>query len=239
MNISSAGASQPPVLQLTDVAKTYPGTPPVHAVRGVSVTVHPGEMFAIVGQSGSGKSTLLNLAGALDRPSSGTVRIDGKDVSSLGDAALSSLRGRRIGFVFQQFVLIDELTALENVTSGLVYRGIPAAERRDGAMVALERVGMAHRAHHRPGELSGGEQQRVAVARAIVGEPALVLADEPTGNLDSTTGRQLVQLFHDLHDNGATIGVVTHDLSLAETMPRQVSMRDGQVELDSGGSGKA
>jgi len=141
--------------------------------------------------------------------------------------------------VFQQFVLIDELTALENVTSGLVYRGIPAAERRDGAMVALERVGMAHRAHHRPGELSGGEQQRVAVARAIVGEPALVLADEPTGNLDSTTGRQLVQLFHDLHDNGATIGVVTHDLSLAETMPRQVSMRDGQVELDSGGSGKA
>lgn len=239
MNPSSTGGSQPPVLQLTDVTKTYPGTPPVHAVRGVSITVNPGEMFAIVGQSGSGKSTLLNLAGALDRPSSGTVRIDGQDVSLLSDAALSSLRGRRVGFVFQQFVLIDELTALANVTSGLIYRGIPAAEREDRAMAALERVGIAHRAGHRPGELSGGEQQRVAIGRAIVGEPALVLADEPTGNLDSTTGRQLVQMFRDLHDDGATIGVITHDLSLAETMPRQVSMRDGQVESDSGKSDMA
>jgi len=237
MSAASQAISRTPVLELIDVVREYPGSPPVKAVKGVSLQVHHGEMFAIVGQSGSGKSTLLNLAGALDRPTSGTVRIDGRDVSSLSDARLSSLRGRHIGFVFQQFVLIDGLSAVDNVANALIYRGIPASERRLRATAALERVGLAHRGHHRPGELSGGEQQRVAVARAIVGEPSFVLADEPTGNLDSNTGIQLVQLLQGLHDDGVTIGVVTHDLSLAETMPRNVSIRDGQVESDTGHTG--
>jgi putative ABC transport system ATP-binding protein len=226
--------SRPPVLELIDVVREYPGSPPVQAIKGVSLQVNQGEMFAIVGQSGSGKSTLLNLAGALDRPTSGTVRIDGREVSSLNDARLSSLRGRHIGFVFQQFVLIDGLSAVDNVANALIYRGIPQSERRRRASAALERVGLAQRGHHRPGELSGGEQQRVAVARAIVGEPSLVLADEPTGNLDSNTGVQFVELLQELHDEGVTIGVVTHDPSVAETMPRNVSIRDGQVESDTG-----
>jgi putative ABC transport system ATP-binding protein len=230
----TGAASRRPVLELVDVVREYPGSPPVQAIKGVSLRVHKGEMFAIVGQSGSGKSTLLNLAGALDRPTSGTVWIDGRDVSSLSDARLSALRGRHIGFVFQQFVLVDGLNAVDNVANALIYRGIPASERRRRATAALERVGLAHRGHHRPGELSGGEQQRVAVARAIAGEPSFVLADEPTGNLDSNTGDQLIQLLRSLHDDGATIGVVTHDLSLAQTMPRNVSIRDGQVEFDTG-----
>ncbi|MBA2338611.1 MAG: ABC transporter ATP-binding protein [Acidimicrobiia bacterium] len=223
-----------PVVELVDVVKTYPAFPPVRAIDGVGLRVNPGELFAIVGQSGSGKSTLLNLAGALDRPTSGVVRIDGDDVSRLSDARLSSLRGRRIGFVFQQFVLIDGLSALGNVATALIYRGMPAADRRARALAALERVGLGHRARHRPGELSGGEQQRVAIARALVGDPSIVLADEPTGNVDHSTGQQLVQLLHDLHRDGATIGVVTHDLAFASALHRVVTIRDGRIESDSG-----
>jgi putative ABC transport system ATP-binding protein len=222
------------VLELVDVVKTYPGVPPIRAVDGVSLRVDRGEMFALVGQSGSGKSTLLNLAGALDRPTSGTVHVDGHDVSRLSDAQLSSLRGHRIGFVFQQFVLIEGLSAAGNVATGLIYRGLATAARRSRALAALERVGLGHRAWHRPGELSGGEQQRVAIARALVGEPAIVLADEPTGNVDSVTGAQLEQLLHDLHRDGATIGVITHDGGLATAMPRIVTIRDGRIESDTG-----
>jgi putative ABC transport system ATP-binding protein len=227
------GDARTPVLELVSVVKEYPGTPPVRALDGVSLQVHAGELFAVVGQSGSGKSTLLNLAGGLDRPTSGTVLIDGHDVSQLSDARLSSLRCHRIGFVFQQFVLIDGLSALENVATGLLYRGLPAAVRRARAVTALERVGLNHRARHRPGELSGGEQQRVAIARALVGEPSIVLTDEPTGNVDSATGRQLVQLLRDLHRDGAAIGVVTHDRVLAGAFPRVVTIRDGRIASDS------
>lgn len=222
-----------PVLELVDVVKEYPGTPPVRSLDGVSLRIHAGELFAVMGRSGSGKSTLLNLAGALDRPTSGTVLIDGHDVSRLDDAELSALRGRRIGFVFQQSVLIDALSALENVATGLLYRGVPSAVRRSCALAALQRVGLGRRARHRPGALSGGEQQRVAVARALVGEPSVVLTDEPTGNLDSVTGGHLVHLLRDLHRDGATIGVVTHDRALAAALPRVITIRDGRLASDS------
>jgi putative ABC transport system ATP-binding protein len=223
-----------PVVELVDVVKTYPGTPPIRAIAGVDLGVNRGEMFGVVGQSGSGKSTLLNLAGALDRPTSGTVRIDGQDVSQLSDTRLSALRGRRIGFVFQQFVLIEGLSALDNVATALIYQGMTTSERRARAAAALERVGLGHRSTHRPGELSGGEQQRVAIARALVGDPSLVLADEPTGNVDSATGEQLMQLLHALHRDGTTIGVVTHDHVLAAALPRIVTIRDGHIESDTG-----
>ncbi len=222
-----------PVLELVAAVKEYPGSPPIRALDDVSLRVQGGELFAVVGQSGSGKSTLLNLAGALDRPTSGTVRIDGHDVSRLSDARLSSLRSHRIGFVFQQFVLIEGLSALGNVATGLLYRGLPTAVRRARAVAALERVGLGHRARHRPGELSGGEQQRVAIARALIGGPSIVLADEPTGNVDSATGQQLVRLLRDLHREGATIGVVTHDHALAAALPRVITIRDGRIESDS------
>ena len=237
------------VLELVDVVKEYgrrrtgaragrpgwatqAGPPPVRALDGAHLRVRAGELFAVVGRSGSGKSTLLNLAGALDRPTSGTVRIDGHDVSGLSDARLSALRSHRIGFVFQHFVLIDALSALDNVATGLLYQGLPATERRARATAALARVGLRQRAPHRPGELSGGEQQRVAIARALVAAPAIVLADEPTGNVDSATGERLVHLLHDLHHDGVTIGVVTHDHALAATFPRVVTLRDGRVATD-------
>jgi putative ABC transport system ATP-binding protein len=221
-----------PVLALRDVVKEYPGSPPVRAVDGVSLTVDPGEFVAIVGPSGSGKSTMLNLVGALDVPTEGTVHIAGYDVASLGDRDLSALRNRHIGFVFQQFNLIEGLTALDNVTVGLMYAGEPARRRRERAAAALQRVGLGHRMGHRPGALSGGERQRVAIARAIAGEPSLVLADEPTGNLDSRTGAEIMATFDDLHAGGATVVVITHDAKVSSRLPRCITVLDGRVVDD-------
>jgi putative ABC transport system ATP-binding protein len=221
-----------PVLALRDVVKEYPGSPPVRAVDGVSLAVEPGEFLAIVGPSGSGKSTLLNLVGALDVPTEGTVHVAGHDVAALGDRDLSALRNRHIGFVFQQFNLIEGLSALDNVTVGLMYAGEPARRRRERAAVALERVGLGHRMAHRPGALSGGERQRVAIARAIAGEPSLLLADEPTGNLDSRTGADIMAVFDDLHAGGATIVLITHDASVSSRLPRCISVLDGRLVDD-------
>ena len=220
------------ILSLRDVKRTY-GEPPVAACAGVSLEIDDGEFVAIVGPSGSGKSTLLNLIGTLDRPSAGTVEIDGVDVGSLSDAKLSALRASRIGFVFQQFHLADGVNAVDNVADGLLYSGVPRSERRRRARTALERVGLAHRLDHRPHQMSGGERQRVAIARAVVGEPPLLLADEPTGNLDSTSGASIVELLHELHAQGTTIIVITHDNELAAQLPRQIAIRDGRIVGDS------
>ena len=220
------------ILSLRDVRRTY-GQPPVAACAGVSLDVDYGEFVAIVGPSGSGKSTLLNLIGTLDRPSSGTVEIDGVDVGSLGDTRLSALRANRIGFVFQQFHLADGVNAVDNVADGLLYNGVPRSERRRRARSALERVGLGHRLDHRPHQMSGGERQRVAIARAVVGDPPLLLADEPTGNLDSTSGASIVELLHELHRQGTTVIVITHDNELAAKLPRQIAIRDGRVVGDS------
>ncbi|HMG40523.1 MAG TPA: ABC transporter ATP-binding protein [Acidimicrobiales bacterium] len=217
---------------MRDAVKEYPGAPPVRALDGVDLDVVSGEMVAIVGPSGSGKSTLLHMIGALDRPTTGVVRVAGADLSRLNDRQLSALRARRLGFVFQRFHLLSGLSALDNVAAGLVYRGVPGSERRDRAANALARVGLAKRATHRPTELSGGEQQRVAIARAIVGGPAIVLADEPTGNLDTSTGREILDVFGALHDTGTTIVLITHDLTVAAHAPRVVALRDGRVDAD-------
>ncbi len=224
------------VLQLEGVTKLYGHRPPVAALRGVSFAVERGELAAIVGPSGSGKSTLLHVMGTLERPSAGTVRVDGVDVAGLDDGELSRLRATRIGFVFQQFFLAEHVSVRENVADGLLYAGVPAAERHERAGRALDQVGLAHRSSFKPTSLSGGERQRVAIARALVGHPAIVLADEPTGNLDSATGASIMQLVHDLNDAGATIVIITHDAELAARLPRRIGVRDGRVVSDSGGS---
>ena len=220
------------VLELDGVTKVYGEHPPVRALRGVSFRVRRGELVAIVGPSGSGKSTLLHVIGTLERPSTGVVRIGGVDAARLSDRELSQLRAREIGFVFQQFFLAEHATARENVADGLLYAGVPAAERYPRADQALERVGLSKRASSKPTKLSGGERQRVAIARALVGRPAIVLADEPTGNLDSTTGASIMELIRELNVAGATIVMITHDAGLADQLPRQIRMLDGQVVSD-------
>jgi len=221
-----------PVLELDSVTKVYGAQPPVPALRGVSFSVRRGELVAIVGPSGSGKSTLLHVMGTLERPSSGVVRIGGIDAARLSDRELSLLRAREIGFVFQQFFLAEHATARENVADGLLYVGVPAAERYRRADQALERVGLSDRANFKPTTLSGGERQRVAIARALVGRPAIVLADEPTGNLDSATGTSIMELIRELNRAGATIVMITHDEGLADQLPRQIRMLDGEVVSD-------
>jgi putative ABC transport system ATP-binding protein len=219
------------VIELHQVVRDH-GSPPVRAVDHVSLSVAPGEFAAIVGPSGSGKSSLLNIIGTLDRPTSGRVLVDGLDVAVLNDAALSALRAYRIGFVFQQFHLAHGVSAVDNVADGLLYTGTPRAERRRRAVASLTRVGLADRLHHKPNQLSGGERQRVAIARAVVSDPALLLADEPTGNLDQRSGAGVMELLHELNETGTSIIMITHDVRLAERVPRRISMRDGQVVAD-------
>jgi putative ABC transport system ATP-binding protein len=224
-------------LELRAVSKAYgsgAGGTIVTALRDVSLLVGEGELVAIVGPSGSGKTTLLHVIGTLERPSSGIVSITGLDMSQLSDRELAGLRARSIGFVFQQFFLAEHSTALENVADGLLYAGADAGERRERAVEALARVGLADRVGFRPSKLSGGERQRVAIARALVGRPAIVLADEPTGNLDSAAGAAIVELLEELNAEGATIVVITHDRELASRLPRQVQMLDGQIVIDTG-----
>jgi putative ABC transport system ATP-binding protein len=219
----------PTVLELSDVDKVYPGPPPVAALDGVSVAIDAGDLVAIVGPSGAGKSTLLHMMGALDRPTRGTISIEGVDIASLTDRRLSGLRSHRIGFVFQDFFLINGIDAVANVAEGLIYRGLNRGERQRRAIVALQRVGLGSRLRHLPNQLSGGERQRVAIARALVGDPAIVLADEPTGNLDSHTSEEIAQLFAGLNADGTTIVVITHDRELATLFPRTIEMRDGAL----------
>ena len=221
-----------PVLELVDVVKEYPGDPPVVALATVSLRIDQGELVAIVGPSGSGKSTLLHVMGTLERPTRGVVRIAGEGTSAMSDKQLSGLRARRFGFVFQQFFLLETLSVLDNVADGLLYRGEKLAERRRLAEAAIERVGLRHRIKARPNQLSGGERQRTAIARALAGRPDLVMADEPTGNLDTATGLSILGLLQELHAEGTTIVVITHDPGVAAAMNRRIEIRDGRIVSD-------
>jgi len=220
------------VLELADVTRTYSSSPPVTALRGVSFAVATGELVGIVGPSGSGKSTLLHLMGTLDRPSSGTVRVTGLDAAAMSDRQLAGLRAHSIGFVFQQFFLAEHQTTLDNVADGLLYAGTGPAARREKAAAALARVGLGRKLGARPTQLSGGERQRVAIARALAKRPQIVLADEPTGNLDSAAGAALLDLLAELNSEGATIVVITHDHAIAGRLPRQIQMLDGRIVAD-------
>ncbi|MCH2149559.1 MAG: ABC transporter ATP-binding protein [Phycisphaerales bacterium] len=224
-----------PVIELQGISRTYfkpDGTVLVEALKSVDVTINKGEYVAIMGASGSGKSTMMNIVGALDRPTDGSCKIEGNDIAFLSDEALSSVRGRCIGFVFQAFNLISALTITENVEVPLFYQSIPRIQRQQRAIHMLQRVGLGDRLGHRPRELSGGQQQRVAIARALVTNPALLLADEPTGNLDSKTGRDILALLDELHEEGLTIVMVTHDDSIADRCERVIRLCDGEIEHD-------
>jgi putative ABC transport system ATP-binding protein len=224
---------EPPILQLQGLEKTYgSASNPVSALRGIDFELRRAEFVSLVGSSGSGKSTLLNILGCLDLPTRGRYLFLGEDVANFDDLRLSRMRNRRIGFVFQSFQLISNLTVLENVEQPLLYARTPRGPRRKKCLGLLERVGLGHRASHLPSELSGGESQRVAVARALSNDPDLLLADEPTGNLDSKTSEQILQLFSELHTAGATIMIITHDDAIAKEAPRQITIRDGRIESD-------
>jgi len=221
------------VIQIRDLTRTYiMGTETVNALRGVNIEIRRNEYVAIMGPSGSGKSTMMNMIGCLDTPSSGEYWLNGQEVSRMPDDALARVRNREIGFVFQTFNLLPRASALQNVELPLVYGGIGARERRKRAEAALQRVGLGDRMDHRPNELSGGQRQRVAIARALVNEPAILLADEPTGNLDSTTSEEIMRVFAELHAQGQTIVVVTHEPSIAEHAERVVVLRDGRLDSD-------
>ena len=231
--MSNTAPTGAPALELRRVVKEYPSDPPVRALDDVSLRIDHGELVAIVGASGSGKSTLLNVMGTLDRPTEGVVEIDGVDTAGRPDDEVAGIRAQKIGFVFQQFFLLPGMSAVDNVSNGLLYQGVEPRERRARSITALERVGLGHRLDHAPNHLSGGERQRVAVARALVHDPAFVLADEPTGNLDSASTRAVMNLIHDLHAEGTTIVVITHDTDIAEALPRRVTVHDGSIVADS------
>ena len=222
-----------PVMRFQDVEKTYPMEgETVHALKGIDVDIHKGEFIAIMGPSGSGKSTLMHIAGLLDSPTEGRYELEGEDVSHLSRDKLADIRNRRIGFIFQSYNLLARCSALENVELPMLYRRPGDPDRRSKAMEALRMVGMEHRAFHQPRQLSGGQQQRVAAARALVNDPALILADEPTGNLDTKTGREIMKLLESLHEKGITVVIVTHDPEVGRSARRRINLRDGLVESD-------